>query len=456
MKTLGKVGFLLVALLVGSTGWGQVYNKFAPATGIQKCTTSSYVCSAAAAADINAAFGSQTANTVLAAPNGSSGNPSFRLLLGADIPPINLGSTANGGVSSSSILLGTNGGTSNGFFSVTGPATSLKTFTYPNASATVLTTNAAVTVPQGGTGVATLPAHGVLLGEGTSNVSNVAAMAADTVLQGQGASADPVAVAVNNCGSASQALSYSTSTHTFGCQTISAASGANPTALVGLTAVNGVATTSIRSDGAPALDVTIAPTWTGLHKFEGLACGGGGCSGMQAVSTSTTLPAATDVENTTGTGIVLLSQGSSGTAYITGGPTGTAGVISVAGSAPLSIGTNGTERIRVDATGNVGIDTALRVNGNYVAFGNIANNGSACSIAAGSAQANLTSCSRTGAGATTVTFTNSQTLPYVCTITINVTAAVGVITNRSVNSISFTTFNLSGTATDLNYDFGCW
>ncbi len=50
----------------------------------------------------------------------------------------------------SGILPGANGGTANGFFAVTGPATSLKTFTFPNASATVLTTNALVTGAQGG------------------------------------------------------------------------------------------------------------------------------------------------------------------------------------------------------------------------------------------------------------------------------------------------------------------
>ena len=44
-------------------------------------------------------------------------------------------------------------------------------------------------------------------------------------------------------------------------------SPANPTATIGLSAVNGVATTFIRSDGAPALDQSIAPTWTGTHKF---------------------------------------------------------------------------------------------------------------------------------------------------------------------------------------------
>lgn len=43
----------------------------------------------------------------------------------------------------------------------------------------------------------------------------------------------------------------------------------NPTAKVGLTAVNGVATSAMRSDAAPPLDQTIAPTMTGLWTFNG-------------------------------------------------------------------------------------------------------------------------------------------------------------------------------------------
>lgn len=66
----------------------------------------------------------------------------------------------------SGILPGANGGTGNKFFAVSGPATSLKTFAFPNASATVLTTNDLVTVAQGGTGVGTLT--GLAYGNGTS------------------------------------------------------------------------------------------------------------------------------------------------------------------------------------------------------------------------------------------------------------------------------------------------
>lgn len=44
-------------------------------------------------------------------------------------------------------------------------------------------------------------------------------------------------------------------------------SGANPSANVGLAAVNGLATTYLRSDGSPGLSQAIAPTWTGVHTF---------------------------------------------------------------------------------------------------------------------------------------------------------------------------------------------
>jgi hypothetical protein len=44
---------------------------------------------------------------------------------------------------------------------------------------------------------------------------------------------------------------------------------ANPTALVGLTPVNGIATTFMTSDSAPVLNTAISPSWTGTHTFSG-------------------------------------------------------------------------------------------------------------------------------------------------------------------------------------------
>ena len=43
---------------------------------------------------------------------------------------------------------------------------------------------------------------------------------------------------------------------------------ANPTATAGLSAINGTATTAMRSDAAPALSQAITPTWTGTHTFS--------------------------------------------------------------------------------------------------------------------------------------------------------------------------------------------
>lgn len=45
---------------------------------------------------------------------------------------------------------------------------------------------------------------------------------------------------------------------------------ANPSGLIGLTAVNGTATTGVRSDATHALDVNIAPSWNGIHTFNNI------------------------------------------------------------------------------------------------------------------------------------------------------------------------------------------
>lgn len=62
---------------------------------------------------------------------------------------------------------------------------------------------------------------------------------------------------------------------------------ANPTGTIGLTAVNGVATTAPRSDSAPALSQAISPTWTGTHLFRGGLSRGGTTSQITAGVTGT-------------------------------------------------------------------------------------------------------------------------------------------------------------------------
>jgi hypothetical protein len=105
----------------------------------------------------------------------------------------------------------TNGGTNSQFFGVTGPTTSTKTFTFPDASATVLTTNAAVTVAQGGTGIGTLALNGILYGNGTSAVQALAVNAGATQCLTQASSAAP---AWGSCGGGGISLAPSSADST--------------------------------------------------------------------------------------------------------------------------------------------------------------------------------------------------------------------------------------------------
>jgi hypothetical protein len=379
---------LLLALAFAMPAFGQsTFLKYGPAAGIQKNTGATYQDTAAISSDISLLFCTSsttnflradgtcavpsgvtptgTTNLVYATPNGSTGAATLRALVGADLPPINLGSTANGGVSSSSILLGTNGGTSNGFFSITGPATSLKTFTFPNASANVLTDSAVITVPQGGTGRVTLPVHGVLLGEATAAVGNVAAMAVDTLLQGQGATADPAAVSVPNCASPS-ALTYSSSSHIFLCSTITGFG--TPTALVGPTAITGSSPNSMASDSAPALNQTANYTMTGQWNFTGAGTAPKFNNGFGG-SASVAGPLTGQIQNTNGgtsayTSYVVANDsgvisefGIQGTAlaspHFSLGPTGTASFIGPNASIPFCIATAGTCRILIGNSGAI-------------------------------------------------------------------------------------------------------
>jgi len=74
------------ALSIATSGTDYAPGTSALATGIVKSTTTTGALTIAAAADINSTFGSQTQNYFYAAPNGSAGTPSFRALVGADIP----------------------------------------------------------------------------------------------------------------------------------------------------------------------------------------------------------------------------------------------------------------------------------------------------------------------------------------------------------------------------------
>lgn len=113
--------------------------------------------------------------------------------------------------------------------------------------------------------------------------------------------------------------------------TVTAPVGADPTASLGLTAVNGSASTFMRSDGAPALDQTIAPTWTGGHKFQnGLG------SGNQPILVGADLGATTLTDATSKFGKINTphyTNAEAGVSLITGFNTSGANTIYIGGGA---------------------------------------------------------------------------------------------------------------------------
>ena len=120
-----------------------------------------------------------TTTTVL--HGNAAGQPSFAaVVLTADV---------------SGILPGANGGTGNGFAAVSGPTTSLKTFTLPDASAKILTDNADVLVSEGGTGLSSGTSGGVLGYTAAGTLASSVALTASQLVIGGGAGATPTPLA---------------------------------------------------------------------------------------------------------------------------------------------------------------------------------------------------------------------------------------------------------------------
>jgi hypothetical protein len=122
-------------------------------TGILKSTTTTGALSIAVAADFPTLNQSTTGSAAtLTTPRAIYGN------------------NFDGSAALTQVIASTYGGTGNGFTKFTGATTSEKTFTLPNATATILTDNAAVTVAQGGTGTSTAFTTGSVVFAGASGV----------------------------------------------------------------------------------------------------------------------------------------------------------------------------------------------------------------------------------------------------------------------------------------------
>lgn len=113
---------------------------------------------------------------------------------------------------------------------------------------------------------------------------------------------------------------------------------ANPSATIGLSAINGSASTFIRSDGAPALSQAIAPTWTNTHTFQAVSLFAAGSAGAPSLAgaadtnTGVVLPGSDVFAISTG-GSTRLQVGASGQLGIGGATYGTAGNVLISGGA---------------------------------------------------------------------------------------------------------------------------
>jgi len=146
------------AISAATSGTDYSAGTSALATGILKSTTTTGALTIAVAGDFPTLNQNTTGSAAtLTTPRGIYGN------------------NFDGSAALTGIIASTYGGTANGFTKFTGPATTEKTFTLPNATATILTDNTAVTVAQGGTGAATFTA-GFLKASGTTAFTTVATL----------------------------------------------------------------------------------------------------------------------------------------------------------------------------------------------------------------------------------------------------------------------------------------
>ncbi|MGB5032447.1 MAG: hypothetical protein WBO76_10055, partial [Saprospiraceae bacterium] len=170
IKTSGSIGDLSIA----TAGTDYSAGTAGLATGILKSTTGTGALSIAVAAD----FPILNQNTTGSAATLTT--------------PRNIhGGSFNGSADVTNIINSNFGGTGNGFTKFTGPNTTEKTFTLPNANALILTDNAAVTAPQGGTGITSYVIGDILYANSSTSLSRLADIATGNVLLSGGVSTAP-------------------------------------------------------------------------------------------------------------------------------------------------------------------------------------------------------------------------------------------------------------------------
>ena len=320
------------------------------------------------------------------------------------------GNNFDGSAALTQVIASTYGGTGNGFTKFTG-ATTEKTYTLPDATTTILTTNATVTVGQGGTGTSTAFTTGSVVFAGASGVysqDNANFFWDDTNNRlGIGTTAPATRITINNntvlpsAGAPSSGSSIWTvggdsvasglSFDSFAIQTnfiTRRANGtaASPTALVADNnifqfAARGYGATGYSTGGRAQFSFLASENWTdtaqGAHitfstttngtatALERVRIDNAGNVGIGTTSPSSFAKLA--IVGTTATNLLqMATAGNTSGLYMTPNDGGQftlnsygsgLTINSTTSTGVVTVGTNNTERMRIDSSGNVGIGT---------------------------------------------------------------------------------------------------
>lgn len=171
------------AISAATVGTDYSVGTSALATGILKSTTTTGALSIAVAADFPTLNQSTTGSAAtLTTPRAIYGN------------------NFDGSAALTQIIASTYGGTGNGFTKFSGATTAEKTYSLPDATTTILTTNAAVTAGQGGTGQTTYTVGDILYASATGTLSKLTAGTLNYVLTSGGAGVAPIWAASSGSG----------------------------------------------------------------------------------------------------------------------------------------------------------------------------------------------------------------------------------------------------------------